>query len=47
LFSADLLYLQEFYNHINGLDSGNGRVVCPHCQQEFAPPPVGESSATP
>src|SRR5215472_11800266 len=31
LFSADLLYLQEFYNRVNGLDGGRGRVVCPHC----------------
>ncbi len=48
LFSADLLYLQEFYNRINGLDSGLTTVVCPHCRQEFEPPlPLGESSATP
>src|SRR5262249_4210184 len=48
LFSADLLYLQEFYNRINGLDSGRVRVICPHCQQAFEPPPsVGELSATP
>lgn len=48
LFSADLLYLQEFYNRINGLESGHGQVVCPHCHMEFEPPrPVGESLATP
>jgi hypothetical protein len=48
LFSADLLYLQEFYNRINGLDGGHTKVVCPHCQQEFEPPlALGELSATP
>jgi hypothetical protein len=47
LFSADLLYLQEFYNRVNGLDGGRGRVVCPHCQQAFEVPSVGELSATP
>jgi len=41
LFSADLAYLQEFYNQING-DGTTGRikrVVCPHCQQVFDLPP--------
>ena len=47
LFSADLAYLQEFYNQING-DGTNGRfkrMVCPHCQQGFDVPPLmpGES----
>jgi hypothetical protein len=47
LFSADLAYLQEFYNQING-DGTTGRikrVVCPHCQQVFDLPPLapGES----
>lgn len=35
LFAADLSYLQDFYNRING----GGRSLalkCPHCQQEFA-----------
>ena len=50
LFAADLAYLQDFYNRING----NGRtalaVTCPHCGGGFevepeAPP--GESLATP
>jgi hypothetical protein len=50
LFAADLAYLQDFYNRING----NGRtalaVTCPHCGSAFevepeAPP--GESWATP
>jgi hypothetical protein len=50
LFAADLAYLQDFYNRING----NGRtalaVTCPHCNRGFelepeAPP--GESLATP
>lgn len=49
LFAADLAYLQDFYNIING---GGGRTVqlqCPHCQQDFAVEldPPGELSATP
>ena len=47
LFTADLAFLQEFYNQING-DGSSGRlrrVACPHCQQVFElhPPPPGES----
>jgi hypothetical protein len=35
LFAADLSFLQEFYQRING--SGHSRllVACPHCQGEF------------
>src|SRR5262245_7385101 len=35
LFAADLAFLQEFYQRING--SGHSRllVACPHCQGEF------------
>lgn len=35
LFSADLVYLQDFYQRIN--QNGNSRflVSCPHCQGEF------------
>jgi hypothetical protein len=35
LFSADLAYLQDFYQRIN--ENGHSRllVVCPHCQGEF------------
>jgi len=35
LFSADLAYLQDFYNRINGNGSRALKVVCPHCQQGF------------
>jgi hypothetical protein len=36
LFSADLAYLQDFYNRINGDgEAGRRRVACPHCQQHF------------
>jgi hypothetical protein len=47
LFSADLAFLQELYNRING-DGTAGRVrrvACPHCQQAFElrPPEPGES----
>lgn len=49
LFSADLQYLQDFYNRINGLSDGTARVTCPHCQQEFTSqvPPSGGFEATP
>ena len=47
LFSADLAYLQEFYNQINGdgTSARIKRVACPHCQQvfELPPPAPGES----
>jgi hypothetical protein len=35
LFSADLVYLQDFYQRIN--QNGHSRllVTCPHCQGEF------------
>jgi hypothetical protein len=35
LFSADLAYLQDFYQRVN--QNGHSRllVVCPHCQGEF------------
>jgi hypothetical protein len=47
LFSADLAFLQEFYNRNNG-DGTAGRVrsvACPHCQQVFElhPAEPGES----
>jgi len=45
LFAADLAYLQDFYNRINGNGSRQLHVVCPHCQQGFAVEPerLGES----
>jgi hypothetical protein len=35
IFSADLAYLQEFYQRIN--ENGHSRigVICPHCEKEF------------
>jgi hypothetical protein len=35
LFAADLAYLQEFYNRINGNGRRSLPVSCPHCQQGF------------
>jgi hypothetical protein len=37
LFSADLQYLQDFYNRINSSDGAATKVTCPHCRQEFVP----------
>ena len=35
LFAADLSYLQDFYNRINGNGSSKHAVVCPHCEEKF------------
>jgi hypothetical protein len=35
LFAADLAYLQDFYNRINGTPSQRLAVTCPHCQRNF------------
>lgn len=35
LYAADLAFLQDLYNRINGAGTDARRVVCPHCQQEF------------
>ncbi len=35
LFTADLAYLQDFYQRINESETPNIRVVCPHCEHEF------------
>jgi len=35
LFAADLGYLQDFYNRINGDESRKISVSCPHCQGAF------------
>jgi hypothetical protein len=45
LYSADLTYLQDFYNRINGNGTSSLSVVCPHCQQKFEVEsmPQGES----
>ena len=49
LFSADLAYLQDLYNRINGLTPSTAAGTCPRCQGpvEVELPPPGESSATP
>ena len=36
LYSADLAYLQEFYNRINRSGSANVEALCPKCAHEFA-----------
>jgi hypothetical protein len=35
LFAADLAYLQDLYNRINGSDSPHLLVTCPHCEGKF------------
>ncbi len=35
LFSADLAYLQDFYQRINANGHSRLLVACPHCQGEF------------
>lgn len=35
LFTADLTYLQDFYQRINEMETPNIRVVCPKCEHEF------------
>ncbi|MCP2729164.1 phage tail assembly protein [Symplocastrum sp. BBK-W-15] len=35
LFSADLVYLQDFYQRINQNGNTRFQVTCPHCQGEF------------
>ncbi|MGE5372249.1 MAG: phage tail assembly protein [Solirubrobacterales bacterium] len=34
-FTADLAYLQDFYQRINETDSPRVKVTCPKCQSEF------------
>lgn len=36
LFSADLAYLQDLYNRINGSAAPTVDAVCPECQRKFA-----------
>lgn len=36
MYSADLAYLQEFYNRINRSGSANVDATCPRCSHEFA-----------
>ncbi len=35
LFSADLDYLQRFYQKINSEESNTVHIKCPHCDSEF------------
>ena len=44
-FAVDVVFLQEFYRYINGLDNLDRLLVsCPNCQHEFETeiPPPGE-----
>jgi hypothetical protein len=49
LFATDLAYLQDLYNQLNSPSAGGAPVVCPQCQHQFTPEPVGlgGSLATP
>lgn len=49
IFAADLAYLQDFYNKINGDGTTAESVVCPHCEQNFEweTERSGELQATP
>ncbi len=48
LFTADLRYLQDFYNRINGADGPPVEAKCPKCAHVFEVEgtPSGESLAT-
>jgi len=35
MYTADLAYLQEFYNRINEGGDSLGKVACPNCNSEF------------
>ena len=35
LFSADLAFLQDFYQRINDYGTSRMAVVCPHCEGRF------------
>jgi hypothetical protein len=49
LFAADLSYLQDFYNRINGSGVSSLKVACPNCELRFEVEveATGESLATP
>ena len=49
LFSADVAYLQDFYQRINEPGALSVAVECPQCGHAFTAevPPAGESAATP
>ena len=35
LFSADLAYLQDFYQRINSNGNSKAKILCPECETEF------------
>jgi hypothetical protein len=35
LYAADLAYLQDLYNEVNGLGNGHVSAVCPQCEHTF------------
>lgn len=35
LFSADLAYLQDFYQRINSNGNSRVKIMCPECEKEF------------
>jgi hypothetical protein len=39
LYATDLAYLQDLYNHLNGVPQGQA-VTCPECQHSFAAEPL-------
>jgi hypothetical protein len=45
LFSADLIFLQDFYQRVNQNGHSRLQVTCPHCQGDFQVEtvPLGES----
>lgn len=45
IYSADLTYLQDFYNRINGTGTSTIKVVCPHCQKEFEVEPKSQGES--
>jgi hypothetical protein len=49
LYATDLAYLQDLYNDINRLETGQVAVTCPQCQHEFDAETgsLGGSLATP
>ncbi len=49
MYAADLAYLQDLYNRVNGYGHARVRTRCPHCDGEFEVEldDPGESGATP
>lgn len=38
LYTADLAYLQDLYDKINGMEAPVYKTVCPHCEREIEAP---------